>query len=146
MDLEIHTSPLKLTISGFGGVATNSDHAATAFRLSGKMWEWVKLKGLANKGKNIWVYGMYDTVFAGIELDHPDKGIANGLEILELDLSKYAYFKHVGPYSLISDAGRSMRAELARQRHKVVLPYVEIYGHWTKDESKLETELLIALA
>jgi hypothetical protein len=28
---------------------------------------------------------------------------------------------------------------------KATLPYIEIYGHWTDDDSKLETELLVAV-
>jgi len=38
-----------------------------------------------------------------------------------------------------------MRDELKRKGFETILPYIEIYGHWTKDESKLETDLLICL-
>ncbi|PQV61801.1 hypothetical protein CLV53_10175 [Sediminibacterium magnilacihabitans] len=38
-----------------------------------------------------------------------------------------------------------MTKQLAMKGFEVELPYIEIYGHWTKDESKLETELLMTL-
>ncbi len=37
-----------------------------------------------------------------------------------------------------------MRDKLKRKGLEPILPYIEIYGHWTNDESKLETELLSA--
>jgi len=37
-----------------------------------------------------------------------------------------------------------MRNELKRMGLKTTDPYIEIYGHWTADETKLETELLMA--
>jgi len=38
-----------------------------------------------------------------------------------------------------------MTDELKSKGYEIVLPYIEIYGHWTNDEAKLETELLMSL-
>jgi hypothetical protein len=38
-----------------------------------------------------------------------------------------------------------MRDELKRNGFSPGFPYIEIYGHWTEDETKLETELLMSL-
>ena len=38
-----------------------------------------------------------------------------------------------------------MRDELNKRGLVIELPYIEIYGHWTNDDDKLETELLMAL-
>lgn len=38
-----------------------------------------------------------------------------------------------------------MADELKNKGYETVLPYIEIYGHWTNDETKLETELLMPL-
>jgi hypothetical protein len=38
-----------------------------------------------------------------------------------------------------------MTDEIKRRGFETTLPYVEIYGHWNNDESKLETELLMCL-
>jgi hypothetical protein len=38
-----------------------------------------------------------------------------------------------------------MTEELKLQGLETRLPYVEIYGHWGPDESRLETELLMSI-
>jgi len=133
----------QLHIYGFGSTAESKDYAGTAFKLSGKMWEVVKTRSIKNKGMNIWVYEPGDKVFAGVELENPDVRLINGLEEKKVYLDKYAYCKHIGPYHLIKRVGQNMIKELARQGIEVMLPYVEIYGHWTSDENELETELLM---
>ena len=135
---------LKLNISGFSGVASNKNYAGTAFALMDKMWPVVKSKGLKHKGLNIWVYELNESVFAGVELDDPSI-TDTGLEQKVILLTKYAYYKHVGPYSQLKQAGNNMQNELRRMGLKSRLPYIEIYGHWTNDETQLETELLMAV-
>jgi len=144
MNIKIHNTPLSFNLHGFSGIAQNKDHAGTAFRLMDKMWQIVKGKELKNKGLNIWVYEAGEKVFAGVELNETP-GENTGLEQKTITLNKYAYYKHIGPYSLIKQAGKNMRDEIKRMGFETTLPYVEIYGHWTNDESKLETELLICL-
>ena len=144
MNLEIITEPLTLNIYGFSGIAINKDYAGTAFKLMDRMWQIVKSKNLKNKGLNIWVYEQDHRVFAGVELNEmPDHD--TGLEQKHITLSKYAYYKHIGSYGLIKQAGQNMTDELRRKGYETILPYIEIYGHWTNDDTKLETELLMAL-
>ena len=144
MNIEIIDEPLSLTLHGFSGVAVNKDYAGTAFKLMDRMWQTVKSNNLKNKGLNIWVYEKNEMVFAGVELND----ILNqhsGLEQKTITLSKYAYYKHVGPYKLIKQASQNIRDELKSRDYEATLPYIEIYGHWSNDEMKLETELLICL-
>jgi effector-binding domain-containing protein len=145
MNIEIITGKRRLEICGFGGMAINKDYVGTAFRLSGRMWEVVKANELKNKGKNIWVYEANDSVFTGVELETSADCSKYGLETKLIDLEKYAYYKHIGPYQLIKQAGREMTGELNRRGLKTIPPYIEIYGHWTGDESKSETELIMCL-
>jgi hypothetical protein len=145
MGIAIITESFYLNIYGFGGIATNKDYAGTAFKLSGRMWEVVKANRLKNKGKNIWVYESADKVFAGVELNNPSDGDNSALEKKALSLEKYAYFRHIGPYNLIKDTGKNMTNELNKQGFEIMLPYIEIYGHWVSDESKLETEVIMCL-
>ncbi|MGC3947203.1 MAG: GyrI-like domain-containing protein [Chryseolinea sp.] len=135
---------LKLDLFGFWGVATDRDYAALAFNLTDRLWKTIKLHNIPNIGRNIWVYESDHRVFAGVESENP-AAASSVLESNIITLQKYAYYKHVGPYSLIKRAGEQMRAELATTNFETTLPYVEIYGHWTSDESLLETELLMAL-
>ena len=145
MNIDIITTHFGLDLYGFGGIATNKDYTETAFALSGRMWEVLKANGLKNKGKNIWVYEAADKVFVGVELDHPSNDNYYGLEKMTLSLEKYAYFKHIGPYNQIKRTGQHMTNELHRQGFEIMLPYLEIYGHWASDETKLETELIMCL-
>jgi effector-binding domain-containing protein len=133
-----------LNIYGFSGTATNGDYTGTAFKLMGNIWPMVKQHGLKTKGLNIWVYEPGHSVFAGIELySAPPAGTV--LELKNINLAKYAYYKHIGPYDLIKQAGENMREELKNKGFTIGLPYIEIYGHWDNDETKLETELLMTL-
>ena len=144
MKVEIINKPFELDIYGFSGVARNKDYADTAFKLSGRMWQTVKSTNLRNKGINIWVYEPNEMVFAGVELDNiPDHD--TGLEQKRITLTEYAYYKHIGPYNLIKQVGLNMQNEIKSMGFDTCLPYIEIYGHWTNDETKLETELLMCL-
>jgi predicted transcriptional regulator YdeE len=144
MDITIISTPLRLNIYGFSGIAFNKDYAATAFRLMDKMWRVVKETTLKHKGLNIWVYEPDEMVFAGVELIETPK-IPLGLEEKNIVLEKHAYYKHIGPYSLIKQTGKAMTNEINNRGFETILTYIEIYGHWTNDETKLETELLICL-
>ncbi len=115
-----------------------------AFQLMDRMWQTVRSNNLPNKGMNIWVFGQDEMVFSGVEMEAmPDQHI--GLEQQEITLLKYGYYKHVGPYNLIKQIGDNMRHALKGRGYETSFPYIEIYGHWTNDETKLETELLMAL-
>jgi len=144
MQVEIISKIRRFDIYGFSGTAMNKDYAGTALKLMDKMWQVVKSNNLKNKGLNIWVYENNEKVFAGVELsDIPEHN--TGLEQKTIILTKYAYHKHIGPYSLIKQAGQNMNYELKSRGFETILPYIEIYGHWTNDETKLETELLMSL-
>ncbi len=144
MTIEIIIQPLALTLYGFSGTAANKDYAGTAFALSGRMWQVVKDNNIKNEGKNTWVYETNDKVFAGVVLtDIPANNYL--LEEKNIYLLKHAYYKHIGPYSLLKQVGTHMRNELKSKGLETRLPYIEIYGHWTNDESKCETELLMSL-
>ena len=142
--MEIINEVCQLDIYGYSRLAVNKDYVGTAFKLMDKMWQTVKSNNLKNKGLNIIVYEQDEKVFAGVELyDIPEQN--TGLELKSISLPKYAYHKHIGSYNLIKQAGQNMRDELKTRGLDVTFPYIEIYGHWTSDESKLETELLICL-
>ena len=144
MSLEIINKPFTLDIYGFSGIAINKDYVTTAFKLMDKTWQVVKSNRLKNRGLNVWVYEPNETVFAGVQVDSPPKN-DTGLEQKSITLKEYCYYKHVGPYNLIRQAGQRMKDELKKKGIEISDPYIEIYGHWTNDESKLETELFMCL-
>ena len=144
MNVEIINRNLLLDIYGFSGIAVGKDYAGIAFKLMDKMWQVVKSNDLKHKGLNIWVYEPNEKVFAGVELEDSPKH-DTGLEQKSITLIKYAYYKHIGSYNLIKQVGQNMKNELKSMGLETGYPYIEIYGHWTSDETKLETELLVNL-
>ena len=144
MNIEVINKPFRINIHGFSSVAINKDYVGTAFKLMDKMWKTVKGSSLKNKGLNIWIYEPNEMVFAGVELEESPKQEI-GLEQKSVTLIKYAYCKHIVPYNLIKQTGQAMNDELKRRGYETGLPYIEIYGHWTNDETKLETDLLTNL-
>lgn len=145
MQVAIITNPLQLDLHGFSAMAVNKDYSGTAFRLMDRLWKTVQSFQLKNKGLNTWVYGPDQKVFAGVGLEEiPPAGTE--LEHLPITLPKYAYYKHIGPYNLIGQAGKAMREHLQAAGHRIISPYIEIYGHWNANESLLETELLMAVS
>lgn len=144
MNIEIINKPFNIDIYGFSGNALNKNYAAIAFKLSEKMWQIIKVNGIKNKGQNIWVYEPNESVFAGVELE--ESNINNSaLQYKNIALKKYAYFKHFGSFSLIKEVGQNMIEEIKNRGLQSKLPYIEIYGHWNNDETKLETELIMSL-
>ena len=144
MTVEIFNKNLTLNLYGFAGIALNKDYVPTAFQLMDRMWKVVKGNGLKNSGLNVWVFEPGDHVFSGVELTGTPTQ-THGLEQKTITLTKYASYKHIGPYSMIKQAGQNMRKELEKMGYEPAMPYIEIYGHMTEDETLLETDLLVAL-
>ena len=144
MDITIITTPFNKHLHGFSGVAINKDYAATGIKLMDKMWQTIRANHLKHKGINIWVYEQNEKVFAGVELE-TDSTDNTSLEFNSVTLTKYGYYKHIGPYSQLKQVGQAMADELKNQGFEIASPYIEIYGHFTEDETKLETELLMSL-
>jgi hypothetical protein len=142
--MEIITEPLVLDLHGFSGTSTGKDHQHVLFGLMNRMWQVVKSRHLQNKGRNIWIYEPANKVFAGVELES-SASTETELESKKLVIGKYAQVIHVGAYNLIGKSGEEMKKELIAAGHQIIQPYLEIYGHWNVDETKLETALIRAL-
>ncbi|TVY08856.1 GyrI-like domain-containing protein [Paenibacillus cremeus] len=119
-------------------------YSATMFELMDKLWGEVRSKGLSHKGINHVVYDLDQVVFAGIELtDAPQDD--SQLERREVVLEKYAYCKHIGPYSQLGQTYERIQSAIQAAGEQVKAPSLEVYGHWNADESKLETEIYFQL-
>jgi hypothetical protein len=131
---------LRLSLYGVSGVAADHNWANTGMSLMNKMWGEVRLHRLKHTGINVWVYEPGDKLFTGVELlMSPPADVA--LEYKEVHLPEYIWYKHIGPYDKIKEVFPELKAELDQKGINHHLPYVEIYGHWTDDTSRLETEL-----
>src|SRR5476651_1529655 len=120
MDVEILNKDFNLTLYGFSGTAVNKNYGETGFKLMDKMWEKVKSNSLKHKGINVWVYEPNEMVFAGVELESAPE-VETGLELKQINISKYLYYKHIGPYRGLAGAYSKMRAYLAENNLKAGL-------------------------
>lgn len=143
MSPEIRTTPLCVTLTG---VSLRHDAARTyghEYRmLLDRLWPAIKAGAVRHKGINWGVYGPEERVFAGVEAETADHAAA-GLESISVRLDRYAWGKQIGPYQLIPGAYAALHSFITARGLVHGWPQIEIYSHWTSDESKLETELLI---
>ncbi len=145
MTAEIRTEPFQVVLYGASKhhepPACYGDDIRT---LLDRVWPVLKQHNIPNRGLNHVIYSQGDEVFAGVEAEVADAQ-ALGLEKREVQLDQYAYSKHIGPYRLLGSACTELREWIDSQGRRAALPLIERYGHWTDDESKLETELIQAI-
>ena len=110
-----------------------------------RVWPVLRTTGARQNGINVAVYDADGTVFAGVELLEPDAGLLPGLAIRRVHFDRHVSFTHVGPYRLLGEAHQRVRDEIARQGWTVAPPVVEVYGHWSDDESKLQTRIVCGI-
>lgn len=144
MKIEIIERPLSLNLYGFSGTIINQNYGETGVKLMNRMWGVVKGMKLKNKGINVWIYEPQMKMFAGVELDAMPPREAN-LENRIVKLTKYAWYKHIGPYHQLKQVNADMRVQLESRGIAYQLPCLEIYGHHTEDENKAETEVIWAV-
>lgn len=141
MEPEVREGPVEFALAG---VSWRHDPAKTfgeeIVAMLGPVWAALRRPGVRHNGISRVVYEPGCTVFAGVSAE----GEA-GLERKVVRLGRHAYWKHVGPYRLLGKVGEEMRARLAARGVVLGWPMVEVYGHWTPDEARLETEVLVAV-
>jgi len=148
MQPEIRTTPIEYTITGH---SLTHDPARPfgeeIMSLLNRVWPLIKSATVPNDGINRVVYDGDGSVFAGVVLNPGAESIpaAATLERKTIRLTRYAVWKHIGPYHLIPATGQAMTQALKAAGHQTAWPMLEVYGHWTNDESKLETETFLAL-
>ena len=148
MQPETRTDPVEYTIFGH---SVRHDPAKRygqeIIALLNRVWPVLRGEGIPNDGINRVVYEGDGTVFAGVALSDGAETMpaVAGLERKTIRLTRYAVWKHIGPYRLLPATGDAMIKALEAEGHRIGRPMVEVYGHWSDDESKLETETFVAL-
>ncbi|MEH6996506.1 GyrI-like domain-containing protein [Neobacillus drentensis] len=133
------------TLFGFSKLHDqNRAYNETIFELLDQVWEEVRSNKLSHTGINHVVYDADHIIFAGIKLVSPPEGDSL-FEKRNVIFQKYAYCKHIGPYSELDETYRRIQSTIEALGEHHEAPILEIYGHWDDDESKLETEILYNL-
>jgi effector-binding domain-containing protein len=133
-----------ITLYGYSGEAVNRDWANTGMALMNKMFKEVAAHGLATNGTVVWGYWQGNMMMAGVELPGSLPG-GTDLEQRSFELPRYVRIKHIGPYNQIPETFTKAQEYFKNEGIAVGLPYLELYGHWNEDPSKLETDLLWTL-
>ena len=148
MQPEIRTTPIEYTLFGHSlhhDPAKN--YGEEIISLLNRVWPVLKGNSIPNDGINRVVYEGGGMIFAGVVLNAGAETMpaAATLERKAVRLTRYAVSKHVGPYHLISATCAAMNKALEAAGHRTDWPMIEVYGHWNSDESKLETDIFVAL-
>ena len=107
------------------------------------VWSEIRTSKLNHDGINIVIYDANGDLFAGVRLSETPQH--TNLQRKSIALPRYAYARHIGSYAGIPGAYETMDSALGKMGFVRAAPLVEIYGHWTEDESQLETEILCAI-
>ncbi len=145
MRIEIMTESLKITLFGVSSQVKSQTYSETGFQLMDVLWQEINKENLKHKGLNHWIYEDEDTLFIGVELQEYPRSETK-LVRKEINIPRYAYWKHIGPYHQLGTVHADMHQTLEDKGLKTGYPVIEIYGHWQEDEMKLETDVMITLA
>lgn len=144
MQYEILTTPHQFTLHGKSSAVAEGCYGEVGFKLMNEMWRIFKEAKTPNKGLNHWVYLPDGRMFSGVELE-PSVTTPKELESLSFELSRYLKHVHIGPYQLLPEKWKSLKAEIAARGDTIGDYSLEIYGHHCADPAKAETTILISL-
>lgn len=143
MQVTIVDTPWVKTLYGLASVHTSSRSVGDEIReLLSPVWEAVRSHQITTTGINHVVYEANGVYFCGLEVPSLPKEIP-GLTKKQIELPRYVYCKHIGPYEEIPKSYALMDVEMEKRSLQPLSTSVEIYGHWNDNQALLETELLI---
>ena len=113
------------------------------------VYAWLRESGIAQTGHN---YAIYDQFSAGgmrMRVGFPvARPFADTPQVhcIELAGGRAAHITHRGPYSELGKAHSQLNEWCTEHSLELARESWEIYGDWTDDESRLETDIFIRLA
>ena len=145
MTLEIRDVPYQKRLYGISiPVLSGQKPGEVMFSAMDALWSILRANAVPNAGVNHILYTAGTSVFAGVEIESsPDPAL--GLERIDVQIPRYAYYRHAGPYNQLGDVYRSVYEQIDSMHLAAGPLSLEIYGHWDADPSKLVTEILIGL-
>ena len=143
MAVEIREEPVSFNLHGISGDVPDRNYAAAGFKLMEGLWPLIKENALTTTGLNYWVYNGCDRMSTCVELK--DGSTSDPFERVPVELGRYAYYKHVGPYDGLRQAYSAIDDAIASRGLTRSGVAVEKYGDWTEDASKLVTEVFVGL-
>ena len=144
MGVEIILRKNPLPIFGYSGKVIQRNYGETGRRLMDELWKAVRSGNFKSNGINYWMYEGNQMLFTGTAFENAP-AVAGNFESRLIAPGRYALYRHIGPYSTLSEAYTNVETELQARGFSCHLPFIEIYGHWSEDEKTQETEILLSL-
>ena len=114
----------------------------------GDVWNFIRSAGIADPGRNLAVYRNYDgaelDAEIGVEVASPFNSDGE-VSCSATPAGTVATTVHLGPYNRLGEANDAI-LQWCRDNHRELAgPSWEIYGHWTDDLAKLQTDVFYLL-
>jgi effector-binding domain-containing protein len=116
--------------------------------LGSPVWDYMRAHGIKSGGHNVVVYfdegGPEFRIEIGADVFERFEG-SDGVVCSATPGGIVAATRHVGPYSLLSEAHSAIHAWCRLNRRSHTGTSWEIYGHWNDDPTKLTTDVFYLL-
>jgi hypothetical protein len=143
--MDIRDLPFNKRLYGtFKPVGEGQKPGQVMFAAMDETWAVIRANNLHTTGINHILYTGNTGVFAGVDIPNENDSTAS-LQRVDIHFSRYVYYCHTGAYSLMSGVYAEINEQINAKKLAPTGESMEIYGHWNKDESKLVTEILIAV-
>jgi len=118
----------------------------------GEVWDLLRKNDFKSFGRNVVIYYplghsdgdmTFDAQF-GVEIDATLPASSRVMTSVTPG-GTVAVTTHTGDYSKLGEAHRAIHAWCARNGHTMRGPNWEVYGHWTGDQSKAQTDVYYLL-
>lgn len=135
------------------GAARTGEIGLVAMPALDQVWAFLKTHDTLRRdgGHNVFLYHHPDNrddpmqIDFGVEVAQPFTA-QDGIECIETPAGEAARTLYVGPYSQMHPAHQAIHSWCRENGRRIGAMSWEVYGDWTEDESKLETEIFYLLA
>jgi effector-binding domain-containing protein len=126
--------------------AAQSQLATVVPAACGEVWSFIRSRGVSGAGRHVAIYldGVINLEI-GVEIPDSFSG-ADNVYLSKTPAGFVAHTTHLGPYYLLGGAHRAIHDWCALNGRALSGPSWEIYGHWTDDPAKLQTDIFYLLS
>ncbi len=111
----------------------------------GEVWRFVRAHNVTGTGHNVAVY-LDEAMHIACGVEVPATFVGDGTVVLSATpAGRVAHAEHRGAYHLLGQTHTAVRQWCAANGQALSGPNWEIYGHWTDDPDKLNTDVFYLL-
>lgn len=146
MTPEIVDVEASTVLAAVGIAKDHSEIPALIPQLLDRAWAQIRGTNVEGAGHNVVIYrNQGSQLTAGVQVPADTPEPPAPLVLGGIPAGRAAHVRHVGPYSTIPESVQRLFAWCGEHGHTVVEPSWEVYGDWDEDESKLVTDIYVAV-